>query len=553
MKWVVEKHCCPTCKNKSREEDIIALFLETSANQKVIDLFKKKSDEQIQSIRKQLRLERKKRRNLETELTSLKNKIDEYLTKDDVVPITENEKNHRKRDRQDDDSQPALKMLRTVSSHIDGINFDKPLDAVVAAQKMNNNTTTNTHDAPTQYKHQYRIRRELAIHDTASVFDFLNDPSSIVFDNKKLGNLTIFNMTKDALDEAPLLTPEEKLQRTGRLPIRVTDMKCMNSTNSYRMVYVTCNDQSARTLDLRCKTVSYKFDLKSDALCCVFDDLRPHLMYCGMRDGRVQVLDIRKNDAELNTIQVVQQATDTTTTEASPQHNNMISSLCTLRDGSLLIGHAKTGAYHCSKSDSTDYALHSLSNKFSLKSGVDYCYHVGFDPYSSIGIASYASTRSHQRNIDHFLFKCNFGDGGGHFQSNHVQMLRTLSEPTIDVPERFQPNMLQCMGVEDVVFKSPTLLYSTGCSASSLPVDDDDDIVCIDPRIEAGNINTLVAYSKYKKAAVIDSHNSHTFQQLASNHTGPLTCLRYMNHSVGHFLAQLSLDRFTLYTLGLDK
>lgn len=130
--------------------------------------------------------------------------------------------------------------------------------------------------------------------------------------------------------------------------------------------------------------------------------------------------------------------------------------------------------------------------------------------------------------------------------------MRTIAEPTITVPEIHQPSIFQTLGVEEVSFNSPTLLFSTGSKTENqaiISVDDEDEVVCIDPRIEAGNINTLLAYAKYKKVTVMDTNDGNVFQQLPSRHLYSLTCIRHLNHSFGHFFAQLSNDRFTLFNL----
>ncbi len=133
-----------------------------------------------------------------------------------------------------------------------------------------------------------------------------------------------------------------------------------------------------------------------------------------------------------------------------------------------------------------------------------------------------------------------------------LEILRTIAEPSINIPEKHQPSVFQTLGVHEVNFKSPTLLYSTGIKQEiqqSITVEDDD-VVCIDPRVATGKINSFLIYSKYKKATVVDTFDGSVFQQLPSKHVNSLSCLRHFNHSLGHFLAQLSSDRFTLYTLG---
>ncbi len=130
---------------------------------------------------------------------------------------------------------------------------------------------------------------------------------------------------------------------------------------------------------------------------------------------------------------------------------------------------------------------------------------------------------------------------------NDVELVKTISEPTITIPENNQPTLFQTLGFQEVSFRSPTLLFSTSAAVDAPISVEDDDVIVMDATKQTSY--PLLAYAKYRRATLVETKKVDVFQQLPSRHEKSLTCIKQFSHSVGHFLGQLSPDRFTLFTL----
>jgi E3 ubiquitin-protein ligase RFWD3 len=372
-KWVADKGKCPFCSAPTTIKDLIPLYLNASVNKKVLQKHKQQNDEIVQNIRKELRSERKKRRTFEGGIASLKTKINDYLNSDanGVIEL---------------DIQPPKKKRKLVNAEEFIQSLSDDINKIGTEQMEQSSQLGNT--TISKYAHQYKISRELLTHDTATFFDFLNDPTIIILDNKKTGDLTKFNITEDKLESIPI----QREKTYGQQPL-ITDLKSFNNgLSTTSLVYVTSSDQRARVLDIRTQNPIIDITLPAIASCCQFDEKVAHLMYCGTVNGFVHVFDIRMStNALVNSISLMN----------GVSVNNTISAMCTPSRGKLIVSHTQSGVHYLDDPTSKEGVVKILS--LPTKEDVAYPYSVCYDPIEDVCSASFASVREVTRNIDHFV------------------------------------------------------------------------------------------------------------------------------------------------------